>query len=61
MPMYTFKCTKCGHVFEDIMPINTQTKDIKCPKCGAPVEKVLQTTGLKFKGSGFYINDYKGK
>jgi predicted nucleic acid-binding Zn ribbon protein len=34
----------------------------KCPKCGGKLEKLLpQTLNLIFKGSGFYITDYKNK
>jgi predicted nucleic acid-binding Zn ribbon protein len=30
-----------------------------CEKCGAPVRKLFGTGGIIFKGSGFYVNDYK--
>ena len=32
----------------------------KCPECGAPAERILSAgAGLLFKGSGFYITDYR--
>ena len=34
MPMYDYKCTKCGAVFEELVFSNTVADDqIKCPKC----------------------------
>ena len=34
----------------------------KCEECGAKIERVITGgTGLIFKGSGFYLTDYKDK
>ena len=34
----------------------------KCPQCGAEAERVLSGGGgLIFKGSGFYITDYRSE
>jgi len=33
----------------------------KCEKCGSEVKKIFGRVGVKFKGSGFYENDYKKK
>ena len=60
MPIYDYKCQKCGNVFEVL-----QAKDIKtekCPKCGQTAKKMMSSrVGFIFKGSGFYVNDYKKK
>jgi len=32
-----------------------------CVKCGKPVRKLFNAAGIIFKGSGFYVNDYKNK
>ena len=59
MPTYEYKCTKCGHLFEAFQKMSDPPVD-KCPKCGGPVERIISGgTGLIFKGSGFYITDYK--
>jgi putative FmdB family regulatory protein len=60
MPTYEYACQKCGHAFE----IFQSMKDAplkKCPECGKPALKRLVGggAGLIFKGSGFYITDYK--
>jgi putative FmdB family regulatory protein len=59
MPTYEFKCPK-GHVFEKFYPTMTNTRRLKCPKCGKMAERLISGgAGLVFKGSGFYITDYK--
>lgn len=35
MPIYEFKCRTCDHVFEDLVPINTDGEGLTCPGCGA--------------------------
>ena len=35
MPIYEFRCNKCGHVFEEfVFSSKTDYKDISCPTCG---------------------------
>jgi putative FmdB family regulatory protein len=59
MPTYEFKCPK-AHVFEKYYPTITNTRRLKCPKCGKMADRLISGgAGLVFKGSGFYITDYK--
>jgi len=61
MPTYDYKCSKCEHTFERFHGIN-EKPEIKCPLCGEKAEKMIGPgIGLIFKGSGFYITDYKKK
>lgn len=60
MPVYDYLCKACKkeHEIEHKM----SEKRTKCPSCGKPkLEKQLQAAALKFVGSGFYVNDYRGK
>jgi putative FmdB family regulatory protein len=61
VPTYDYECTKCGHNFS--VEQSMLDKPLrKCPKCGGKLEKLLpQKLSLIFKGSGFYITDYKNK
>ena len=47
MPMFDFECTKCGHTFEDMIPMD-QAPPV-CPECGAATEKVLSVGMSKVK------------
>ena len=60
MPTYEYKCSACGHTFERFQSI-TADPIKKCPECGkSKVKRLLGTgAGLIFKGSGFYITDYR--
>ncbi len=59
MPTYEYKCTRCGFEFEEFQSIAAESLSI-CPKCKGRVQrKISGGTGLIFKGSGFYITDYK--
>jgi putative FmdB family regulatory protein len=59
MPTYEYRCPN-GHVFEKFYPTITETRRVKCPTCGKLAERQISGgTGLVFKGSGFYITDYK--
>ena len=58
MPTYEYKCSN-GHNFELFQRISEDAVDT-CPACGAKAERLLSAgAGLIFKGSGFYITDYR--
>jgi putative FmdB family regulatory protein len=60
MPTYEYLCDACGNQFERFQSI-TAAPIKKCPKCGKnKVRRLIGTgAGLIFKGSGFYITDYR--
>src|SRR5687767_4980557 len=60
MPTYDYKCDACGHAFERFQSIKADPVK-KCPECGkSKVKRLISTgAGLIFKGSGFYITDYR--
>src|SRR3954454_13831801 len=62
MPTYEYQCTACGHAFEKFQSIKSAPIK-KCPNCGKSKAKRLigMGAGLLFKGSGFYITDYRGE
>jgi len=61
MPTYEYECKKCGHTFEILQSIKDSPLK-KCPECGKDsLKKIISGgAGLIFKGSGFYLTDYKG-
>jgi len=62
MPTYEYACQKCGHEFEQFQSMRDEPLK-KCPKCKKAGLKRLVGggAGLIFKGTGFYITDYKKK
>lgn len=57
MPLYEYQCEPCGHRFEVIQKFSDAPLT-ECPKCGGPVQKLLSSPAIQFKGSGWYITDY---
>ncbi|MBI2923166.1 MAG: zinc ribbon domain-containing protein [Planctomycetes bacterium] len=60
MPTYEYECAKCGHAMEAFQSMSA--KPLKtCPKCSKnSLQRLLGAGGgLIFKGSGFYITDYR--
>ncbi|MFO7675308.1 MAG: zinc ribbon domain-containing protein [bacterium] len=63
MPTYEYRCRKCGHRF-DVFQRIVDPPVKNCPKCHRKdsVEQLISGgSGLIFKGSGFYITDYRNK
>jgi putative FmdB family regulatory protein len=62
MPTYEYACPKCGHEFEQFQSMLDEPLK-KCPQCKKTGVKRLVGggAGLIFKGTGFYITDYKTK
>ncbi len=59
MPTYEYECTRCNHVFEVFQSISAPPRK-RCPECrGKVVRRIGTGAGLLFKGSGFYITDYR--
>ena len=56
MPIYEYKCPKCG-VFELVQRI-TEPALKKCPTCKGKVERLMSRTSFVLKGSGWYATDY---
>ncbi|HPD56241.1 MAG TPA: zinc ribbon domain-containing protein [Smithellaceae bacterium] len=60
MPIYEYKCQKCGKQFEALQGINDP--DLKsCKFCRGKVHKMMSMTSFALKGSGWYATDYAGK
>lgn len=59
MPTYEYQCTACGYKFEEFQSISAAPITV-CPECNGKTERLISGgAGLLFKGSGFYITDYR--
>ena len=60
MPLYEYKCQKCKSVLEVLQKINEPPLK-KCPACEGPLKKIISSSAIQFKGSGWYVTDYAKK
>ena len=59
MPIYEYKCGKCG-----VIEVMQSIKDgplKKCPTCKGKVERMISSTSFVLKGTGWYATDYGKK
>lgn len=57
MPLYEYRCRKCGKQFERIRKFS-DSHLTKCEKCGGKLELLLSSAAVQFKGTGWYVTDY---
>ncbi|HSN87188.1 MAG TPA: FmdB family zinc ribbon protein [Thermoanaerobaculia bacterium] len=58
MPLYEYECLKCGKRTELLQRFEDAPL-AACPKCGGEVKKLFSAPAVQFKGSGWYVTDYK--
>ncbi|GBE40175.1 zinc ribbon domain protein [bacterium BMS3Bbin09] len=57
MPIYEYKCMKCGEQFE-VMQKMSDDPLVECSSCGGDLKKMITNTSFVLKGSGWYVTDY---
>jgi putative FmdB family regulatory protein len=60
MPIYEYRCEKCGKVFEVLQRFSDAPVKIH-EACGGEVEKLISQSAFQLKGSGWYATDYAKK
>jgi putative FmdB family regulatory protein len=60
VPLYEYRCKDCGHQFEKIQSFSAPDEK-ECRLCHGPLERLISTSALQFKGSGWYATDYASK
>ena len=62
MPTYEYACNACDNRWEEFQSMTAEPTKV-CPACKKKKAKRLISagSGLLFKGSGFYITDYRSE
>ncbi len=59
MPTYSYKCHECEHTYDSFQSIKDEPHT-SCPECSGKVIRLIGSgAGIVFKGSGFYVTDYR--
>ena len=60
MPIYEYKCEKCGRVVEAFQKFSDDP--LTSCDCGGSLHKMISLNSFHLKGTGWYVTDYaKGK
>jgi len=60
LPTYEYQCPQCGKRFEAFRLMTDP--DACCPVCGMKAKRLISAgAGFLFKGTGFYITDYRSQ
>jgi putative FmdB family regulatory protein len=57
MPLYEYRCTKCGDRFEILQKFSDRPKR-RCSKCSGKLEKLISRTSFQLKGGGWFDQGY---
>lgn len=60
VPIYDYRCDHCGHAFSAVQSFSEGPIE-KCPNCGKRPRRLISTSAIVFKGSGWYKTDSRGK
>lgn len=62
MPIYEFRCAKCGHEFESLQKISDPDPEV-CPECGESggISRLISAAAFRLKGGGWYETDFKSR
>lgn len=60
MPLYEYRCRKCGAQVEKIQKFSDPPLT-RCQECGGELERLLSSPAIQFKGAGWYVTDYARK
>ena len=58
MPIYEYECGKCQLRFERKQSFDEEPITM-CPQCQGKSRRVIHSTPVIFKGSGFYVTDHR--
>ena len=59
MPIFEYECLECGSQEERLVLTKYGEIDPVC--CGRTMTQLISAPSIRFKGSGFYVNDYGRK
>jgi putative FmdB family regulatory protein len=58
VPTYTYRCDQCGESIDRRQSFSDDPLTT-CESCGGALKRVIYPAGIVFKGSGWYVTDYK--
>lgn len=50
MPLYEYWCLDCKAQFEKLRPMGSKDAEVKCPRCGSSVKRMLSVVAAVGRG-----------
>jgi len=60
MPIYEYECKDCSEKFEIKQSFSDSPMEV-CQKCSGELRQTIFAPAVHFKGTGWYVTDYKDK
>lgn len=60
MPIYEYRCKKCGKEYELFQKISDPVVNT-CKFCKGSANKLISLSSFHLKGTGWYVTDYGGR
>jgi putative FmdB family regulatory protein len=57
MPIYKYRCSKCGKELREIKPVREADEPMKCPDCKTEMKRIFGTVRLNFLGKDFQTKE----
>ncbi len=61
MPMYSYHCTKCDEVYENMRSVAQRDVKLQCPVCSDLCQRILDLSTFQLKGGGWFKDGYGSK
>ncbi len=58
MPIYEYRCSRCGRIFEEWAQSFDSPEHESCPHCGGDAARIMSHTSFVLKGEGWYVTEY---
>ena len=56
--MYSYHCTKCNEVYENMRSISQRDVKLQCHSCNELCERILDLSSFQLNGDGWYKDGY---
>jgi putative FmdB family regulatory protein len=60
MPLYEFRCKKCGKIITKLMHVDEDYSSVLCDECECKVDKIISVSNFEVRGFN-YNNGYSKK
>ena len=61
MPLYSYYCTQCDIIYENLRSIKQRDIKLVCPECNERCKRIMDISSFQLKGDGWAKDGYQKK